>query len=348
VENLVRHVFVFIDGTLARSETNTNIWKLYQLVGGSENRDARYQEGIASLSTAKYLQTVFPTEINAEAYQQYKLLDALGIRPEDRLYIIGFSRGAIVARILAQMITSDVARASIIGQSDQVTNVRRNTVDFLGLFDPVRGYPYPFKIKGYGADACKNPSILNVSEMISLDDAFPFFRPDASIAARTFDRERSGIIERIARQRESSKEKCEINCTSTRKISRHYCVLPGVHRDIGGQEANVALSRISMFQMLQDLFSAFPDVEGKFDRKGIDGFRRELDMHDNIRVGEGSSMMRKVLRWRRKFRPDPHATVHPLIKELDGQMHVSHHVLGRKWRRYRIPKFCSDWPLTNT
>lgn len=343
-----RHVFVFIDGTLARSETNTNIWKLYQAVGGVDNRDARYQEGIASMSAAKYLQTILPTEINAEAYQQYKLLDALDVRSDDRLYIFGYSRGAIVARILAQMITSDVARASIVGQADQVANVERNTVDFLGLFDPVRGYPYPFSIAGYDADVYKNTSILNLSEIVSLDDGFPFFRSDASIANTQPERERMSIINRLVTARENSTDKSDVNRTSTRKSSRHFCLFPGVHRDVGGQEANVALGHVSFFQMLQDFLLVFPDAKSEFNQDHLERLRKNLDQHDQIQVGEGTSTLRKLIRIKRKFRSDPNATLHPLAKELQGARGVAQHLLWGKRREYKISGKYSDWPLSKS
>lgn len=343
---MVRHVFFCIDGTLAQSETDTNIWKIFQLVGGADNPDAWYQEGIASLSTARYLQTILPTEIYTEAYQQYKMLDALQISPEDRLYIFGYSRGAIVARILAQMITSDVARTSVIRSADHVTNVPRNTVDFLGLFDPVRGRPYPMRLRGFEEDAYENTSIQNISEIISLDDAFPFFRPDAYLAVKSKSQKKDGIKKRLRGLRERSDEKASVNRTATRVTSRHYCLLPGVHNDIGGQRSNVALSRISLLQILTDLFSAFPDVRERFNNDSIDSLYRELEIHNNILVGEGSSFMRQVLRLPRKFSSDPNATVHPLVVELNGQKNVSRHVIGGRWRRYNVPKYYLKWPHT--
>ena len=343
---MTRHVFVCIDGTHARSKTETNIWRVVQLVrGDKKNCEVLYQEGIASLSATPNLQAVLASEIYSEAYAQYKRLVDIKVTADDRLYIFGYSRGAIAARILAQMITNDVARKNVVEDADKVAIVRRNTVDFLGLFDPVRGYPSFNGKRGYDEYVYNNSSIENISEIISLDDAFPFLRPDAYLTVKQ-NRNKSGDIKfRLLGSRESSDEKSIANRTFNKKNFRHYCLMPGVHRDIGGQNGNLALSRFSLFQMLTDLFSAFPDVQVQFNLDTMNALRRDVETHSDILVGEGSSFFRCVLRCPRKFDSDANATVHPLVIKLNGKKNISRHVVGGRWRKYKAPKYCLEWGL---
>lgn len=333
---LIRHFFIFIDGTKCSPCTDTNIWKMFELFGGVRNANAKYQEGIASTSSFKLFQMLFPTEINTEAYHIYKIIAALGVEASDKLYIFGYSRGAIIARILSQLITNDEARREIVSHINQVVVLNRNTVDFLGLFDPVRGYPYPFKIAGYDPDVYKNHSIKNITEVVSIDEAFPFFRSDSSISNKEKKYISNKDEDLISGPRETSDEKSALNTSVSSRLSRIYCLFPGVHSDVGGQDSNLSLSNIALLLMVKDLLNVYPDTESFINKNIINEISGDLD--NDVLLGYRTPFYRKILRFIRTFRADPSTTLHPLAGELEGRKGISGHLIFGKWRKYRVSK----------
>lgn len=343
-----RNVFVLIDGTMCSSDTGSNIIRIQEVIDDDSNNEWIYAEGIASLSSAKWLQTALPTEIATEAINLYKMLTLINVTAGDRLIIIGYSRGAIVARILAQMITNDIAFRNVVGISDRARKiVPRKTVDFLGLFDPVRGWPYPFKVVGYDADAQNNQSIKNITEIISIDEGYAFFKSDASIVKRKTAKSKFKVLNSLAQKRESKKQKAQSNKSITTKASRHFCLFPGVHSDIGGQEANIALSSTSTIMMLAELVHAFPDILNSFNDEKLASLKASLENHPDIIVGAKTSFWRRLFSFPRKLIPDESTTIHPLAIELRDRRRVTRAVRFHRWRKYRIKKAYHNCPETS-
>lgn len=343
-----RNVFVLIDGTMCSSDTGSNIIRIQEIIDDDSNNEWIYAEGIASLSSAKWLQTALPTEIATEAINLYKMLTLINVTADDRLIIIGYSRGAIVARILAQMITNDIAFRNVVGISDRARKIiPRTTVDFLGLFDPVRGWPYPFEVVGYDADAQNNQSIKNITEIISIDEGYAFFKSDSSIVKRKTAKPKFKVLNALAQSRETKNQKAQSNKSITTKASRHFCLFPGVHSDIGGQEANIALGSTSTIMMLAELVHAFPDIHSSLNNEKLTSLKASLENHPDIIVGEKTGFWRRQFSFPRKLVPDESTTIHPLAIELCDRGRITRAVRFHRWRKYRIKKAYQNCPETS-
>lgn len=338
-----RNVFILIDGTMCSSDTGSNIIRIQEVIETDEKNEWLYSEGVASLSAAKWLQTAIPTELATEANNLYKMLALMDVTEDDRLVIIGYSRGAIIARILAQMITSDVAFRQVMGVSDKARKiVKRTTVDFLGLFDPVRGWPYPFPIIGYDADAQNNASIKHISEIVSLDEGFLFFKSDASIAQKKRMGNQQKVLNTLAQTRETSKDKTSMGRSMGQPASRNFCLFPGVHSDVGGHQANIALSVSATITMLSELTFAFPDLRENFCNTAIDSLKAALKTHPEIIVGGKTGFFRRHFSFRRRFFPDENTTIHPLIDDIAGRRNISKNLRFHRFRTYNVQEKYRD------
>lgn len=336
IKNMSRNVFILIDGTMCSSDTGSNIIRIQEVLEPNKKNEWLYSEGVASLSAAKWLQTAIPTELATEANNLYKMLALMDITEDDRLIIIGYSRGAILARILAQMITNDVAFRQVMGVSDKARKiVRRTTVDFLGLFDPVRGWPSLPAI-GYDSEAQNNASIQNICEIVSLDERFIFFKSDSSISQKKRNINQHKVLHSLAQTRETSKDKETMGRSMVPASSRHFCLFPGVHSDVGGQQANIALSVSSTITMLSELTNTFPDLRTEFCGKKIEDLKASLINHPEIVVGGKTGFIRKILSRRRRLFPDENTTLHPLVDDISGRKNISKNLKLSRWRKYSV------------
>lgn len=334
-----RNVFVLIDGTMCSSETGSNIIRIQEAVESHPDNEWLYSEGVASLSAFKGLQTILPTELATEASNLYKMLSIMNVTEDDRLFIIGYSRGAIIARILAQMITGDEAFRQVMGFSDRARKVvKRTTVDFLGLFDPVRGWPYPLPILGYDKKAQNNAAIKNISEIISIDEGFIFFKSDSSISNKKRVKSKYRVLQKLSQTRETSKDKENMGKSMIPASSRQFCLFPGVHSDVGGQKSNIALSISSTITMLAEITAAFPDVRITFNTDVISNLQRDLDTHSDIVIGQKTGFLRRTFSFPRRLYPDENTTLHPLADEIHGEPRIAKHLKFSFLRKYSVKK----------
>lgn len=343
---MARNVFILIDGTMCSSDTGSNIIRIQEIVESHPDNEWLYSEGVASLSAAKGLQTILPTELATEANNLYKMLALMNVTEDDRLIIIGYSRGAIIARILAQMITSDAAFRQVMGVSDKARKiVKRTTVDFLGLFDPVRGWPYPLPILGYDADAQNNTAIKSITELVSLDEGFVFFKSDASIANKRREKSQHKVLHTLAQTRETSSDKASMGRSMIPSSSRHFCLFPGVHSDVGGQQANIALGISATLTMLAELTFAFPDLRPKLSSTLISKLKADLQTHSEIVVGSRTGFFRRHFSIPRKLYPDENTTIHPLVNDIAGRRSIAKNLRFYRWRKYNVKEKYRDCPV---
>lgn len=103
--SLPRDLFVFLDGTRNNVGTETNVWRLYQLVSlqGSQTTRSIYIEGVGS-ALHPLTGTLLGLGMERRIRMGYEFL-AENYRPGDRIYLIGFSRGAHEARALAGILS---------------------------------------------------------------------------------------------------------------------------------------------------------------------------------------------------------------------------------------------------
>lgn len=103
-ESQPRDLFVFLDGTRNNVGTETNVWRLYQLISlqGSPTTRSIYIEGVGS-ALHPLTGTLLGLGMERRIRMGYEFL-AENYRPGDRIYLFGFSRGAHEARALAGML----------------------------------------------------------------------------------------------------------------------------------------------------------------------------------------------------------------------------------------------------
>lgn len=339
-----RNIFVLIDGTMCSGDTGTNVSAIQDALQKDNGVDEwYYAEGIAAMSSLKWFQTIIPTEINNEAYSIYKTLCMMKVSVDDKLIIIGYSRGAIVARILAQMITNEVARRDILGSSERARHIlKRKTVDFLGLYDPVRGRPYPFTIRGYDASVHNNSSVLNLFEIISIDEGFLFFSSDSAISRKTKPTPNYKVLQLLSRRTLSIADVIKSDREMTAQPKRHYCLFPGVHSDVGGQNSDIALRSVAALAMIGEIVRSIPSLRVSFDPERIEVLRNSIGNHPAIAIGRKTGIFRRYLRLRRKFRINAETTVHPLVDDLSGKKGINRSIPFYAFRKYNFSKIISD------
>lgn len=97
-----RKLVVLLDGTENTKEDNTNIWRLYNLALKQAKDGARvipyYDKGVATSVTSPF-GALFGSGVSLNIRQAYRFLIE-AYRPNDEIYIFGFSRGAFTARSL--------------------------------------------------------------------------------------------------------------------------------------------------------------------------------------------------------------------------------------------------------
>lgn len=101
-----KDIFVFLDGTGNNPGSETNVWKLYQLVvaSGKGQTTALYVAGVGSAEDAPLSESALGRGMESRILEAYSFISenySLG----DRIFLFGFSRGAHQARSLAGLIS---------------------------------------------------------------------------------------------------------------------------------------------------------------------------------------------------------------------------------------------------
>lgn len=263
-----RDVFVFIDGTDASTKTKTNIAKLADIFQ-AQGHTTVYRSGFGAGSRFDQLQRLFALDVEGKVFECYSALADLNLNFSDRLYIFGYSRGAIVARTLAKTIASRVSLAKICSHGHPPREIVAAKVKMLCLFEPVIG---PRFVKRWLDDyqAAMDSRIENYVELISLNEARPHFRPDSfanrkaslnaykrKILLPEFD---SGLTENLELKKydegiteyPGNSPASKMQLTTTRK-----CIwFPGIHADIGGHDACAVTATHSLITAILETYTS--------------------------------------------------------------------------------------------
>jgi uncharacterized protein (DUF2235 family) len=112
------NIAVFLDGTWNEPHTNTNVIQLSERTQPADSGGTRqvvvYRAGVGSKRGERLRGGLFGYGLNEQIEEAYAAIAAAYTAPGDRLYLIGYSRGAFSARSLAGMI----ARCGIIRDED--------------------------------------------------------------------------------------------------------------------------------------------------------------------------------------------------------------------------------------
>lgn len=101
-----KDIFVFLDGTGNNPGSETNVWKLYQLLTGRAEPQtvALYVAGVGSAEDAPPSESVLGRGMEPRILKGYAFISE-HYTPGDRIFLFGFSRGAHQARALAGLIS---------------------------------------------------------------------------------------------------------------------------------------------------------------------------------------------------------------------------------------------------
>jgi uncharacterized protein (DUF2235 family) len=258
-----RHLIVLVDGTwvsgsnMDANQRYSNVYKLNLYIDHHNEDDeaqiAFYIPGLGSRHTGRRRLSagIFAADLPLDVEQAYINICSNYLEPRDgsggdKIYLFGFSRGAVIARLTAGLISKfgllypskiqhfDVLWDRFIGASDlseeRFQDFRRQNcsdaeIEFVGVFDTVLG---TFEGKDHGAlrsvffgDRLLPAKIKQACHILALDETRTVFRP---VLWNGEDGSRARLVQ---------------------------IWMPGVHSDVGGGYASDALSRISLYTMLK-------------------------------------------------------------------------------------------------
>jgi uncharacterized protein (DUF2235 family) len=293
----MKHVITLIDGTSrnARVEkVHSNIYRLNLSLRerGHNKKTKRYDEqvvmyypGVGSSLTkdrmGSYLFGYGIVDLVKDAYVNI----ASNYYKGDKLYIFGFSRGAVAARILSGFIGNfgllkpdnidlleyaweyyelistkegphldfrrwiNISYLETVPSDDKIMYMNVH-IEFLGLFDPVPGGSNPERsmLRHYKDGGLAPARGVKVAiQLVSIDETRPFFSPLLWNAKHRF----AGDVEQHVEQ----------------------IWMPGVHTDIGGGYRNSFLSNLAFLTMIDKLRQY--DSRLKFYEDYIDQIKKE-------------------------------------------------------------------------
>lgn len=229
-----RDIFVFLDGTNASFYTNTNISKLGALIESNDST-VIYRPGFGVGSRFNLFQSLLALDIEGKVFEYYNALADMKIDVEDKIFIYGYSRGAVVARALAGAIASTETLKKYLSRKHIPRRIIMAKVQLLCLVDPVIGFPRFIKRKVEDHEAALDPNIQHYVELLALNEFRAIF-PSDSFA------EKQGVVEEFSRDTQLA---TYLDAETSRMDERDYqffqlqrsriCIwFPGRHSDVGG------------------------------------------------------------------------------------------------------------------
>lgn len=331
----MKHLVYLIDGTwlfagrLTYENTPSNIYKLNNALNykseDSSPQIAHYVRGLGSTrGLRKYSSGGFAFAID-ETIQDIYLNICSNYEIGDKIYIFGFSRGAVIARAICGMLNFGILKPEKINYIDDVWNAfifdsnlsksvqprvkdkaqferlsaiykhrleDQPKVEFLGLFDTViGGKGMTSKLQSLNILSGIVPwCVKSTLQIHSLDESRDFFMPEPF-------------------------KYSNLSADSPQYFEQIW--LPGVHGDIGGGYDNNALSGIAQLIMIDraifctDLSFKVDDLEAKFFESG------------NINVIIHDEFSHSYWKYFRMFANNRDVTVgknriHPVVYELSN------------------------------
>lgn len=243
-----RNHVICLDGTWNEPLVDTNVWKLFQrLPKDSDTQIARYYSGVGTRELRGVRSDFVRRHLRRKRFEGATAYGARGAtnilrrayfdfvrsyRPDDRIYILGFSRGAATARALANYICKthglpvavDLTYLKNRKQSDVVTGMEVTDRDppitpnvrFLGLWDTVASMGIPVNHRE-PFDLTIPPGVETVVHLVAIDEQEPGY--DVVLVGQD-DR-----VEEVW--------------------------FPGVHGNVGGTLADRTLSDITLSYMIE-------------------------------------------------------------------------------------------------
>jgi len=333
-----RHLIYFIDGTWlwAGSENTLDVYSNVYWMNTLLKPDAsdghaqiiHYSRGLGAVGgMRRYFDGGFANGIDVLIADLYVNLCS-NYQSNDRIYIFGFSRGAVVARALTGLIAKGILEDSHInmfahvwadyigdaevleaGLRDDSSRKKKRiadyrsfcselnpTIEFVGLFETVSG--------GHGAAAyaqrlrlqeCRlQGNVRAALQLLAIDEARTFFKPVLWTGLAPSDSGNEQHMEQIW--------------------------MPGVHSDVGGAYADRTLGDVALTTMIDRVMAK---TALSFDIEQAREHNRKLGPNIlRIHNEYASKYWRFFCPWPAARSPDPNInqTIHPLAKYLDSKL----------------------------
>jgi uncharacterized protein (DUF2235 family) len=322
----MKRIFIGIDGTANSAffdKFYSNVYRInlalqFRAKDGSPQLFFYFSGvGTASYKWLGLLGKVFGEGIDALILQAYVNL-VTNYEPGDKIYVFGFSRGAVAARALTGLISRSglvryeyspfiaMAWRCFIGDSAENYDAQKSNVthpgvgvDFLGVWDTVNGI---------SAELAKKKSLFRQLR-------FANFNLDASV--------KSGVhILSIDDTRRFFEPTPWEGCKPSQKMEQIW--MPGVHSDIGGGYSKSFISTVSLLTMIDRLAEHCHDVI--FDTDYINNVlvRSLFEDSNEIVINDEWSERFRILQSDRRRRCNSGAdelkqSIHPMLGAIEGK-----------------------------
>jgi hypothetical protein len=360
VDRPFKHIFLGIDGTWQAAYSDmfySNVYRMNVALNceGKTGRNPQifnYSPGLGTANpSARIAAGVFAEGLDESVLQAYINLVSNYV-PGDKIYVFGFSRGAVAAQALTRFITysgllksdssslTEAAWRYFLGKPkiNYAMYQRASThpdvkIDFLGVWDTVIGpYKKDEMVKRYRFSSMKlDPCVKHGVHVISIDESRSDFVP----LLWSGPSHKGQILEQIW--------------------------MPGVHGDVGGGYSDEFLSNISLLTMIDKLAESNRNLD--FNATYIEGTLLPVVINQDVVVNnEWKHYAGRFLKWwygqhrRRVDRIDAsNQFVHPLttfitqkeimIREMRG-VYTPSYQLSTDRGMLACAKFASDsWYL---
>ncbi len=343
---------LLIDGTNHNSLKKSNIWRLYLALenASAQQQRAIYVPGIASNTAYRFVESLIGADLLPEAAKAYEMLATAGVRPGDKVFIIGYSRGAVIARLVARLINDKYFYRELINRGLIHQKIRPG-VEFLGLFEPVPG-PLWLRRRIVREQATLSKTIDDERikyyvEMSAIDERALFIK-----SSSIWDPSPKLTISRAPRElgsyfRDITQGVWIFSDKSNLSRRRHYLGkpktanriwFPGGHGDVGGGNKSPALNNRALLTMLDCMRRSEDGATLRYNQIVLSEIRQEMSTTYYDAVGRGDLFWWNPIKRKRKIVFHPGAIIHSAADEMCGKRIVDLTGMIFLERIYRLTK----------
>jgi len=337
-DDALKHLIYLIDGTwlfcgaLTLENAHSNVFNLtdrlayFDSTKNQNSQIAHYVRGIGSTKGLRKISSGGFSFAIDETIQDIYINICTNFNSGDKIYLVGFSRGAIIARAVSELLDFGLLNSSSVNLIDDLWKHFRKSqtdrsrsdqdapskisilsalekigerhfnsnfanVEFLGLFDSVIGGAGIWKSAQYLNKISRfSPRcVLHTVQLLAIDETRRMFPPEPFSGKRQGEGISSRTLEQIW--------------------------MPGVHADVGGGYDNSILSDLSMMVMIDrmqywtELSFDVSDLEEKYLGKG--------KLRPKVHNEYASSRWAWSFPFKKNRRPRiPLSRVHPIVDEM--------------------------------
>ena len=275
----------------------TNVRKIYNLATKDDKQKVFYFAGVGTGgSLDKYLGGISGKGADGIRNQAFVKL-VTTYQPGDKIFVTGFSRGAAISRMFAQLVDKEgiPERLDFSGKKKRFkTHGEKHPVDIqmLGIFDTVASFGLPSDVAGIPfqqinlfKDLTVAHNVKSVKHLVAIDEGRNTFKPTL--------------------------------CNAADHIEEIW--FPGVHADVGGGYSDSGISDIALDYMINQ----FKKKGVRFDKQKLSEVKPNLtgQVHDKVREDYSLKLVYRVIEVLEnnkssQRRPKIHHTVFERIKRF--------------------------------